>query len=65
MTLEDIKHALKIGYTVYWSNENYQVIKDSIGQYLIICSVNGHCVGLTNKKGQLVEDPESFYSVKV
>ena len=61
MTLKEIKHALKVGFKVYWSNDNYQVIKDSIGQYLVVCSINGNCAGLTNKDGQLVEDPKSFY----
>ena len=33
MTLEEIKHALKTGLKVYWASDNYQVIKDNIGQY--------------------------------
>lgn len=61
MTLSDIKFALKIGRNVFWKNDNYKVIKDSVGQYFIISNYNGNCVGLTNKQGQLIEKPESFY----
>ena len=61
MTLSDIKFALKINRNVFWKNNNYKVIKDSVGQYFIISRCNGDCVGLTTKQGQLIEKPESFY----
>ena len=61
MTLSDIKFALKIGRKVFWKNDNYKVIKDSVGQYLIISQCNGYCVGLTDAKGQLIDQPETFY----
>jgi len=61
MTLSDIKFALKIGRNVFWKNDNYKVTKDSVGQYFIMSRCNGDCVGLTNKQGQLIEKPESFY----
>lgn len=47
MTLSEIKSAIERGLTVCWSNENYQVIKDKCGQYLIKCLSNDHCIGLT------------------
>jgi hypothetical protein len=51
MTLTEIKQAIQDNKTVYWANNNYQVIKDNIGQYLIKCTLNGHCIGLTWQDG--------------
>ena len=62
MTLEQIKQSLSKGQKVYWSNENYQVIKDSIRQYLIHCVVNNTYVGLTHKKGYLIEEEKEFFT---
>jgi hypothetical protein len=47
MTLQEIKTAVDQGKTVCWINSAYNVIKDSIGQYFIICNLNDYCVGLT------------------
>jgi hypothetical protein len=47
MNLQQIKEAVEAGKTVHWSNRAYKVIKDSIGQWLIVCSINDHCIGLT------------------
>lgn len=61
MSLSDIELAIYNGYTVYWKNNNYQVIKDKIGQYLIKCLSNSYCVGLTSVDGTLNEDPKDFF----
>ena len=37
LSLSDIETAIYNGFTVYWKNNNYRVIKDKIGQYLIKC----------------------------
>ena len=47
MNLEEIKQAIEQGKKVHWSNAGYEVIKDNIGQYLIKCTSNNHCIGLT------------------
>ncbi|WP_210499202.1 hypothetical protein [Vibrio crassostreae] len=47
MTLAEIKAAVEAGKKVHWGNEAYTVIKDEVGQFLIICSINNDCVGLT------------------
>lgn len=47
MTIERIKSAVESGERVFWSNPAYEVIKDEIGQWLIKCHLNGHCIGLT------------------
>ena len=47
MNLDEIKQAIEQGKSAKWANDNYNVIKDSIGQYLIICKQNNHAIGLT------------------
>ncbi len=47
MSVSEIKEAVDNGKKVYRCNSNYQVIKDNIGQYLIKCLSNNHCIGLT------------------
>ena len=37
------------------------MIKDKIGQYLIKCLSNSHCVGLTKADGTLRDDPKDFF----
>lgn len=61
LSLSDIETAIHNGYRVHWKNDNYLVLKDKIGQYLIKCLSNSHCVGLTRTDGSLVEDPKDFY----
>ena len=47
MTLTEIKQAVENGQKVYWSNKNYEVIKDKIGQWLIVSAFNKYTIGLT------------------
>lgn len=47
MTLQEIKKAVNEGKTVCWATPAYRVIKDSIGQYHIICLLNNQYIGLT------------------
>jgi len=62
MSLSDIKTALNNGYKVYWANKGYEVIKDSIGQYLIHCTMNDTYVGLTKVNGSFRNgDQEQFF----
>ena len=56
MTIKKIKQAVNNGKNVYWSNTAYEVIKDNIGQYLIHCTINGHCIGLHGLKGTEYEN---------
>jgi hypothetical protein len=53
-TIEEIKQAVDEGKKVFWSNRAYEVIKDSVPQYLIKCNINQSCIGLTNVKGNLL-----------
>lgn len=62
MTISEIKYAVNIGKTVCWANASYQVIKDSIGQWLIVYMPSRDCVGLTNLAGDTLNGKESeFY----
>lgn len=62
MNLTEIKKAVDKGRKVYWKNELYSVVKDSLGQYLVKCSANYHCIGLTWKDGKTLNGEETdFY----
>lgn len=61
MNIEQIKSAVDSGQTVRWANSGYTVIRDRIGQYLIVCD-NGSCVGLTDIHGERLNGrPDQFY----
>lgn len=54
MTLQEIKQAIRGGKRVCWSNIGYEVINPSGAkenpddeQWLIRCTMNNHCIGLT------------------
>ena len=62
MTTQQIKSAVNQGKVVHWSNEAYTVIKDKLGQYLIKCDSNNHCIGLTwDDDVTLNGEEEDFY----
>ena len=62
MNLEQIKKTLKDGKKVYWSNTNYEVIKDNIlNKYLIICLSNNHIIGLTHKDGKTLNGEQNEF----
>lgn len=47
MNAQEIKTAVDNGQTVNWKSPAYIVIKDSKNQYMIKCTSNNHCIGLT------------------
>ena len=62
MTLEQIKAAVEAGHKVYWKNKAYEVIKDSVGQWLIRCNFNDYCIGLTwTDEVTMNGKPEDFF----
>ena len=64
MTAEEIKKAVNEGKTVCWATPAYNVIKDSIGQYLIICLLNNNCIGLTWRDGVTLNGEElQFFTI--
>ncbi len=62
MNLNEIKQATIEGTTVYWSSKAYRVILDSLNSYLIECTINGHCVGLTDIDGNLCANESDFFT---
>lgn len=66
MTLEQIKVAVEAGQTVYWSNPDYTVIKDSVGQWMIAYRAGypgENYIGLTWQDGVTMNGkPEDFYT---
>ena len=66
-TPQEIKEAINAGKTVYAGSSIYEVIKDNKGQYLIKCTLNDYCVGLTGQEGtpyeNVLNSTENFYTV--
>ena len=63
MTITEIKQAVNNGNKVQWVTPAYRVIKDRIGQYLIVCLLNNHCIGLTNLEGDRLNGDESDFTI--
>ena len=62
MTLDEIKAAVESGKTVCWSNRGTHVVKDKIGQWLIVTQSNGYATGLTWRDGVTLNgEPEEFF----
>jgi hypothetical protein len=62
MTLQEIKQAIKDSLAVRWSNNAYEVILDSKGEYLIHCTLNDNYIGLTWRDGETLNgDEKDFY----
>jgi hypothetical protein len=62
MTIQEIKKAVDEGKKVCWARNHYQVVKDSLGQYLIVHVIDRDCIGLTNQAGdKLNGKEEEFY----
>ena len=49
MTYNEVIQAIDSGKKVCWSHIGYKVIKDSVGQYLIHCTMNDTYVGLKSE----------------
>ena len=45
-----IKKAVDDGHTVYDGDPPYEVRKDHLGQYFIVCSLNNYSIGLHGMK---------------
>lgn len=63
MTATEIKKAIDNGQKVYWSNSGYEVIKDNKAQYLIRCTSNNYCIGLTWQDGTTLNGKEDDFFV--
>lgn len=65
MNLKQIKQAIADGQIVHWGNDGYRVIKDSIDQYMIQCTSNNHCIGLTWLDGTTLNGKESEFYIAI
>lgn len=63
MTVNEIKAAVDAGKQVFWSNLNYRVIKDQIGEYLIHSKCNDHYIGLTWRDGTTLNGREDEFFI--
>ena len=63
MNLTEIKTAVLAGETVHWASDAYVVIyAPRIDQFLIKCSLNDNCIGLTWKDGVTMNGkPSQFF----
>jgi hypothetical protein len=64
MTLNEIKYAVEKGRSVHWANDGYSVIKDNLGQFLVIFEPNQSCIGLTWQDGITLNGKESDFYIK-
>jgi hypothetical protein len=64
MNVEEIKQAVRDGKNVYWASKSYEVIRDRIGQFLIICKHNQYIVGLTHQDGVTLNGKEEDFFVE-
>ena len=68
MKLDQIKAAVESGKTVHVGNAAYIVVKDVMKtstQWLIKCTLNNHCIGLTHADGiTLNAKEEDFFIAK-
>lgn len=64
MTLREIKKAISDGKNVKWSNNLYNVIKAN-NDYLIVCSRNNNCIGLTWRDGTTLNGKESDFYISI
>ena len=55
MNIQQIKQAVDSGLSVKSGNDLYDVTKDTLGQYLIVCSSNNYTIGLHGQKGTIHE----------
>lgn len=63
MTLSEIKTALSEDKRVFHGSPAYEVKRDNIGQYLIICSLNDYTIGLTHRDGQTMNGKEKDFFI--
>jgi hypothetical protein len=64
MNLREIKQAVESGKTVYCGSTAYEVVKDRIGQWLIVCSINGYTIDLTWMDHTTLNGDEADFYIK-
>jgi hypothetical protein len=63
-TTTETGKAVEAGKTVHWATQSYRVVKDEVGQWLIVCDLNNHAIGLTWRDGVTMNgEPKDFFVV--
>ncbi len=63
MNLREIKTVIAAGRPVYWKTQEYKVIRDNLGQYLIVYTRSNNAIGLTHRDGVTLNGAESDFFV--
>ena len=63
MKLQEIKDAVLAGKTVHWKSGGYEVMRDKVGQWFIICCFNGSLTSLTWADGVTMNEREEDFFV--
>ena len=64
MTLQEIKAAVMAGQTVHWETSAYVVeYAPAIDRFLIRCTINDSCIGLTWQDGTTMNGREDQFFV--
>lgn len=68
MTLEEIKQAVRSGKTVCAGTDAYEVrmhkFRSGEEQWLVCCTFNKYCYGLTWQDGKTMNDKEESFYIK-
>ena len=60
-TFKKIKNLVDDGIQIYWANNDYTVIKDSIGQYLVKYHLDNSVIGLADKQGNILNTYQNYF----
>ena len=63
MTLNQIKEAVDSGKRVCWSNRSYEIVHDSVDQWLICYVATDYCIGLTHSDGVTMNGREDQFFI--
>ena len=64
MTLQEIQNAVMAGHTVHWENTAYVVeYAPDIDEFLIRCTLNDSCIGLTWRDGTTMNGREDQFFI--
>ncbi|MFS1429933.1 hypothetical protein LMH73_023170 [Vibrio splendidus] len=64
MTLNEIREAVSNNQTVHWMHDGYEVTKDKLEQYHVVCKANESAVRLDSLDGVLQGNESDFFIAK-
>ena len=63
MSIAEIKAAVEAGQRVHWVHQGYEVVRDRLGQYLIVFTRTGDAIGLTDRSGMRLNGQEEAFFI--